>query len=223
MAEAVVSVVIQRLSDFLIQEVVFLNGVKDQVEWLRNELQWMQGFLKDADLKQDENEMIRNWVFEIRDITYDAEDIIDTFILQIEEEKKTPPKKGFMVVFNKYAGVGNKGKNLHNIGRKIKGIKKRLSDLSIKRDIYEIRYLGELTGGGDSISARERLRHVRRSSPHADGEDFIGLNDDVEELVKLMTGQQLRRCVILIVGMGGIGKTILAKKVYNHSKVQFLS
>ncbi|KAI3916227.1 hypothetical protein MKW98_004668, partial [Papaver atlanticum] len=159
---------------------MLLNGVKDQVEWLRNELQWMQGFLEDADLKQNENEMIRNWVSEIRDISYDVEDIIDTFILQIEEEKKTPPKKGFMVVFNKYAGIRNKIKNIHSIGRIIKEIKKNLSDLSIKRYIYEIRYLGELTGGGGLISARERLRHARRSSPYADVQDFIGLNDVVE-------------------------------------------
>ncbi|KAL5857393.1 hypothetical protein ACOSQ3_004851 [Xanthoceras sorbifolium] len=52
MVDAVVSYVVERLGDFLIEEAAFL-GVKNDVEyWLKRELGWMQCFLKDAEEKQ---------------------------------------------------------------------------------------------------------------------------------------------------------------------------
>ena len=54
MAEPVVSGVLTRIGDLLIQESNFLYGVSDQVELLQTELKLMQGILKDADGRQDE-------------------------------------------------------------------------------------------------------------------------------------------------------------------------
>ncbi|KAM0987822.1 hypothetical protein ACFX13_012082 [Malus domestica] len=56
MAEAVVSVVVARLGDLIIQESKFLHEVSDQVEAARTELQLVQGFLKDADVRQRDDE-----------------------------------------------------------------------------------------------------------------------------------------------------------------------
>ena len=49
MAEAVVSGVVTRIGDLLVQEGKFLSGVRNQVELLQIELKLMQGLLKDAD------------------------------------------------------------------------------------------------------------------------------------------------------------------------------
>lgn len=84
MVDAIVSFAVERLGDFLIREAVFLHGVKDEVVWLRNELKWMQSFLKDTEQKQDSDERILMWVSEIRDIAYISEDLIDTFILKVK-------------------------------------------------------------------------------------------------------------------------------------------
>ncbi|RWR76923.1 Disease resistance protein [Cinnamomum micranthum f. kanehirae] len=80
-SEAVVSFVVGKLGDLLIEEARLLYDVRDQFEWIVGELRRMQCFLKDADAKQKEDERVRNWVKEIRDVSYDAEDVIDTFIL----------------------------------------------------------------------------------------------------------------------------------------------
>ena len=47
MAEAVVSGVVTRIGDLLVQEGKFLSGVSNQVELLQIELKLMQGLLKD--------------------------------------------------------------------------------------------------------------------------------------------------------------------------------
>ncbi|CAL5013782.1 unnamed protein product [Urochloa decumbens] len=52
--------------------------------------------------------------------------------------------------------------------------------------------------------------------------DIFGRDDDKEIVVKLLLDQQDQRNVqvLPIIGMGGLGKTTLAKMVYNDSKVQ---
>ncbi|RVW13198.1 putative disease resistance protein [Vitis vinifera] len=77
MAESAVSFAVERIGDTILQKAIFLKGVHEQVDRMQRELKRMQCFLKDADAKQQEDERVRNWVSEIRDVAYDAEDAID--------------------------------------------------------------------------------------------------------------------------------------------------
>ncbi|KAG1327342.1 hypothetical protein COCNU_01G012760 [Cocos nucifera] len=93
MAEAVVCLVVKNLGDFLVQEAKFLYGVRDEVQWIKDELRQIQCFLKDADRKRKGNdEGVKNWVRDIRDIAYQAEDLIETFVLKIERRRR---RRGF--------------------------------------------------------------------------------------------------------------------------------
>nr|DAD29028.1 TPA_asm: hypothetical protein HUJ06_030496 [Nelumbo nucifera] len=64
MADSVVSCIVTKLGNLLIQEAVLLSEVKDQVEGLQTELRRMQCFLKDADTNQ-EDQWVHNWISEI--------------------------------------------------------------------------------------------------------------------------------------------------------------
>ena len=59
MAQVIVNFILQNLGDLLIQEAVFLYGVKDKVLQLQTELRMMRSYLQDADRKQDGNERLR--------------------------------------------------------------------------------------------------------------------------------------------------------------------
>ncbi|XP_031249447.1 putative disease resistance RPP13-like protein 3 [Pistacia vera] len=86
MVDAVVSYVLRKVGNYLIQEAVFLREVRNEVESLKNELEWMQCFIKDAEEKQVENAIIRKWVSDIRDFAYDAENVLDKYMLKIHDE-----------------------------------------------------------------------------------------------------------------------------------------
>ncbi|KAL6186268.1 hypothetical protein ACLB2K_042389 [Fragaria x ananassa] len=88
MAEAVVSFVVERLGDLIIQEGEFLYGVNDQVELSQTELQLMQGFLKDADARQGDDETVRVWVAKIRDAAYDLEDVVEIYVLKVVSKRE---------------------------------------------------------------------------------------------------------------------------------------
>ncbi|KAM1471294.1 hypothetical protein FF1_041702 [Malus domestica] len=204
MADAVVIFVLERVADVL-AEIQLAKDVRLEILRLRDELK-MQCFLKDADAKQEDDLQVRNWVSDVRNIAYDAEDLIDTYILKVESYKY---KKWNFV--KRYASTL---KARYKIGKDLVFLRTRISDVSISHEAYGIRSTGEGTS-----HANEGLLKLRRSTPHGQDKDIVGLEEDIASLVARLVSEDQWRA-ISIVGMGGIGKTTCAKEVYNHADIQ---
>ena len=123
MAEAIVSLAIERISDLLIHEAVFLSGVRQEVQRIMAELKRMQCFLEDADCKQEQDKCLRNRVAQIRDLAYDSEDVIDAFILKVADQG------GFHGIIKRFTSIFSKPFHLHKIGMEVKTIQKKLEDI----------------------------------------------------------------------------------------------
>ncbi|XP_075659899.1 putative disease resistance protein At1g50180 [Castanea sativa] len=207
MAESIVSGVAERLGNLLMQESNLLSGVSDQVELLQTELKLMQTLLKDADARQDESELLRLWVAEVRDLAYDAEDIIATYALKVASRKRC-------------TCILYEGMTVPKVGSQIVNIKAKISVLITSFRDYGIRE-SIIQGGGSSSSSNEREREQRQTFSHLERHSIVGFDDDVNELVEflLKEGEGNIR-VASICGMGGLGKTTLAKMVYNHHEVK---
>ncbi|MFQ6653804.1 hypothetical protein Gotur_025027, partial [Gossypium turneri] len=83
MALSAVTSAVTTIGNLLTEEAIYLLGVEEQVDRLQTEPQWMQSSLMDAETKQSTDERIRLWVAEIRELAYDAEDIVEEFALKI--------------------------------------------------------------------------------------------------------------------------------------------
>uniref|UniRef100_M1ATP2 HJTR2GH1 protein n=1 Tax=Solanum tuberosum TaxID=4113 RepID=M1ATP2_SOLTU len=79
MVDASVSFAVQKL---LIQEASLRTSLRQDVRWLRNELFFMQSFLKDAEQKQVVDQRVQQWVFEINSVANDAIAILETYSLE---------------------------------------------------------------------------------------------------------------------------------------------
>ncbi|WCJ44202.1 Disease resistance protein (CC-NBS-LRR class) family [Euphorbia peplus] len=215
MAESAVSVVVQTLTNLLLQEAAFLDGVKDEVISMHLALQRMQSFLKDADSRQDEQqqdqETLRNWISEIREASYDVEDIITQYALKVALRRT---RSGVVNVIKRYATIAQESIEIYKVGIEIQGIKSRILDLTMSLQTFGIQNLSEKSNSSGSLGRKQRMR---RTYSHVE-EDVVGLEQDVRVLVnELVTSE---KCVVSIYGMGGLGKTTLAKKIYHDDDVR---
>ncbi|XP_042483645.1 disease resistance protein RPP13-like [Macadamia integrifolia] len=212
MAEGAVSFLIGKLGSLISQEADFLGGVKTQILSLHDELEWINSFLRDADEKRRSNRRVNLWVSQVKNLAFDAEEIIDLYMLQIVRQRQRNIVKRFMGS-RKYLFT------LHKFGNQVEDIKRRIGEISANRSKYGIETLetGETSTRLDDCLARKRRRDNMEEEV-----DVVGFEKDIEKLATLLKQEESDRqlLVVSIVGMGGLGKTTLAKKVYDRSDVK---
>ncbi|XP_006359360.1 disease resistance protein RPP13-like [Solanum tuberosum] len=207
MADAFVSFAVQKLGDFLIQEINLRLSLREDMQWLRNELLFMQSFLKDAELKQCGDHRVQQWVFEINSVANDAVAILETY--SFETSKRASRLKAC-------ACICRKQKKFHNVAEEIQSLKQRVMDISRKRDTYGITNINSNAGEGPS----NQVRTLRRTTSYIDDDHiFVGFQDVVHTLLSELLKAEPRRRVLSVYGMGGLGKTTLARKLYTSPNI----
>ncbi|XP_030477056.2 putative disease resistance protein At1g50180 [Syzygium oleosum] len=207
MAEAVVSFVVETIGKLLIDEAKFLRDVEGKVEDLQKELKLIRCLLRDADARREHDQVIGEWTTQLRDIAYDAEDVIEGYTLRVALKNGQNITKAYACLVAKCTCVP-----VHVVGTKIEALKSSISNLRTSMQGYGIQSVNE------GEHERARASTPKRTYAHFE-ENIVGREDCIKVLVKeLEDGKQHR--VVSIWGMGGLGKTTLAKKVFTHDKVK---
>ncbi|KAK6941790.1 Rx, N-terminal [Dillenia turbinata] len=211
MADTVISFLLENLSRLIAQEIDLQLRVKEEADSLKNELKLIQAFLKDFAFgkRNNEQELTKQYIKQITDTAQQAEDIIDTYVAKIWRQRT---EGGF---FEKLKSSVSQLTTRHEVAGKIAAVRLRFKELYEKRNDLGI----QISQSGDFF-IDEHLR--RRNRRLVDDADVIGLDEEAKKMIERVTGNEVRRDVIAIVGMGGIGKTTLARKVYNDSNVSRL-
>ncbi|KAJ3681947.1 hypothetical protein LUZ60_014520 [Juncus effusus] len=159
-------------------------------------------FLEDADSKRRKGDKrVQNWIKDVRDVSFLIEDVIDTFDLG--------RNKGS---FRSLGRVLKKPVVLYKLNKEINKIQTMLGEIERSRASYGIENLPESS----------TVAHVRRPiNPEIDNIDVIGFGAERNAIIELLLDERTpRRSVLSIVGIGGLGKTTLAQKVYQSEKVK---
>ncbi|XP_048591204.1 probable disease resistance RPP8-like protein 2 [Brassica napus] len=212
MVEGVVSFGMEKLWDLLSRESERLQGVHEHVDDLKRRMRKLQSLLKDADAKKHKNDAVRNFLEDVKDIVYDAEDIIESFLLKESSGNEKWIKR-------RVKGLSCFLVERRDISIEIEGITKRMSEVVAEMQSFGIK---EIMYDGRSLSLKERQRvqrEIRQTFPKSSEKGLVGVEESVEELVgHLVKNDNIQ--VVSISGMGGIGKTTLARQVFHHDIVR---
>ncbi|KAH6804219.1 hypothetical protein C2S51_032466 [Perilla frutescens var. frutescens] len=199
MAEAAVSVALKTIGDLLLEEGKFLLGVGGEVKALQTKLKEAKCILKDAATNQHRSECVRNWVVEMRDISYRAEDAIAAYAVRSSSDGRR------RLLSRCYSH--------RQLASEISDIISDLARVTNSMQEYGMRCI--IDGPAESESDNQNVNWGRKTFPDFQIDDcFVGMEDELRRLVSLVSDSDHR--VISVWGMGGIGKTTVARKVYNQ-------
>jgi disease resistance protein RPM1 len=195
-----------------------LNGVYREVVGISDELESIMCFLKDVDARAkkggDLQYGMKVWVKQVREVAFLIEDVLDEYILHVAQHRH---QHGFVAFLHKIGRLLKKLKPHHDIAIKIQDIKTSVSKIKEQRERYSINSLEQGSCGG---ATNATWLDPRVGSLFIEEGEVVGIESTRDDLVSWLLGGAIKRSMILVVGMGGIDKTTLAKKVYENNLVK---
>ncbi|XP_050243098.1 putative disease resistance protein RGA4 isoform X1 [Quercus robur] len=217
MAETILSVVAEEIIGKLIsvatEQISLAWGFKEELTKLRGLLTTIQAVLADAERRQGSEEVVRLWLWRLKDVAYDADYVLDEFayeILRRKVEIRNQMKRKVCYFFSFSNPIAFRLK----MANKIKIIHELLKKINDEANSFGLARASPVNSNPEIIPNRETDSFLNHS-------EVVGRRDHVSKIVDLLTRETKEQLSVFpIVGMAGLGKTTLAKQVYNDERVK---
>ncbi|KAK2440951.1 disease resistance protein RPM1 [Trifolium repens] len=211
-----VSLVVGQLIPLLREEAKLFRGIHKEFTYIKDELESIQAFLKDADKRAEgdnTSEGVKTWVKQVRELAFRIEDIIDDYLIKVVPQPRDHPR--CVALLHKLKTMTPR----HQIAYEIQDIKSSVIEISERSKRYDFQRSFE-QGSSNSRGGRNATWHdPRLAALYIEEAEVVGFEIPRKTLIEWMVKQTEERTVVSVVGMGGQGKTTLAKKVFDDKDI----
>ncbi|KAI8529678.1 hypothetical protein RHMOL_Rhmol12G0243300 [Rhododendron molle] len=203
MSDAAVEFLLDNVKQLVLYNAELIRNVRGEVDGLIRDLPLLKAIIEVSTETGREDDVVKALVNRIRDVTFEAEDVIDAYMVVATTQKR---KKWLQKLLG---GIDHASK-LRDVAKNVQTIKQEVD----KMNNYQM--LREALQRRDPAAGRRRMERRR---PDVEKDNVVGFDKATATLIDRLTGKTEDLQVISIIGMGGLGKTTLANKVYNDPKV----
>ncbi|OAY85684.1 putative disease resistance protein RGA3 [Ananas comosus] len=214
--DALLGICMEKLSALIQDEVAMIRGVKEELGKLQRRMKRIDGALNKEGRERTEDTA---WMNELQSILHEANDLFDD--VRHEGEKlldnelpsassSGPSKLCGLPTFSCF----NSFRVRHNLANRIRALNNRIDAVAKDRWIFNLESVKTVGRVASMSSTRETCEIMEA--------DVVGreIEDATDELVEMIVTNNRRNFqVIAVAGMGGIGKTTLAQKLYNNPRI----
>ncbi|XP_047975681.1 disease resistance protein RGA2-like isoform X2 [Salvia hispanica] len=214
-SSAAIEVLVQNMINLFSEEYSLLRGLDEDAQQLHRTLGTIQAYLNDAEKKSITQDSAKIWLRELEAVAFDADNVLDELSYHLLHKKvkkmKTPKAKDKVLsCFSSFNGILRRHDMAHTIKQinaTFECMNKRATDLGIQSLVVNAPAISHISIETDSVS----LDPI-----------FVGRDDELPKLVDMFTQIQDDRMfsMVALVGMGGMGKTTLTRKVFNHESLK---
>ncbi|KAJ0860770.1 putative P-loop containing nucleoside triphosphate hydrolase, leucine-rich repeat domain superfamily [Helianthus annuus] len=210
-AAALVKVIFEKLADEAFKRYARSQNIHSELKQLGSTLSQIQALLNDASHKEITDESVRLWLTSLQHLAYDIDDVLDDVATEAMHRELTPESEASTSMVRKLIPACCTNFSLsHRLSPKLDSITTKLQHL-------------EKQNPGLIVKGEKPKNNNRGNETSLLESDVIGREIEKEKLLnKLLQDEPSKEnfSVLPIVGMGGVGKTTLARFLYNDAQVK---
>ncbi|CAJ2640042.1 unnamed protein product [Trifolium pratense] len=217
MAEIALSLVIDQLIPLLRKETKLVRGIHKEFKDIKDELESIQAFIKDADKRAEgdnTSEGVKTWVKQVREVAFRIEDIIDDYLIRVVQVQQ-PRVPGCVALLHKLKTMIPR----RQIAYEIQDIKSSVIGISERSKRYDFQRSLEQGSSNSRGSRNANWNDPRLAALYIEEAEVVGFEAPRKKLIDWMVKGREELTVVSVVGMGGQGKTTLAKKVFDDKDI----
>ncbi|GJT53724.1 NB-ARC domains-containing protein [Tanacetum coccineum] len=211
---ALLPVIFEKLTSVAVNKITRSKEIHSELKKWERSLSHIRSFLEDASQKEVTQAAVRQWLNGLQHLAYDIDDILDALATDAMCHEFTKESEGISSKVRKLIPACCTNFSLSTrMDGKLNSITTRLQEL-----IDEKNNLGLIVKDGGQ---KNKNRNYQTSL--VDAPSIVGREGDKKELLQKLLGDEPSSqnfSIVPIVGMGGIGKTTLARLLYDDQQVK---
>ncbi|CAO2142757.1 unnamed protein product [Urochloa humidicola] len=216
--DSVVGPFAKKLQDIILEEAISVLGVKGDLKEVQRTTNHIQCLLSDAEKRRTQESAVNNWLGELKDAMYEADDIVDLARLEgtklLADHASSSRRSAECSRFPLFTCLPTIRRR-HEIAVRIRKFNTELEKVS---NLGERFLKFQSMHPKDEVSIGRQMKTCELVEPNIVGKEIFLACKRIVGLI--LAHKENKTYKIGIVGTGGVGKTTLAQSIYNHNKIK---